>query len=92
MAKIIVNQLSDVDKSQVFEVVVIEGETKTNHSVIMDNSFYSKLNTSTSPIQVIQKSFEFLLERESKESILSEFNISIISRYFPKYEQVSKNF
>ena len=92
MAKIIVNQLIDIDKKLVFEVVVIDGATKTHHSVTMDSSFYSKLNTSTSPSQVIQKSFEFLLEREPKESILSEFNISIISRYFPEYKQVSKNF
>jgi hypothetical protein len=38
----------------------------------------------------VRRSFEFLLERESKESILSRFDLSLISRYFPEYEQEIK--
>ena len=92
MAEIIVNQISDLNKEYVFEVVVIEGNTKTYHSVTMSRSFYTFLNTKSSAREVIEKSFEFLLERESKESILSEFDLSVISRYFPEYKQISKNF
>ena len=40
--------------------------------------------------ELIKKSFEFLLERESKESILSSFDLPVISRYFPEYERVIK--
>jgi hypothetical protein len=29
---------------------------------------------------------EFLLEREPKESILTEFELPLIGRYFPEYE------
>ena len=39
------------------------------------------------PEELIRKSFEFLLEREPKESILSRFDLSVISRYFPEYER-----
>ncbi len=34
---------------------------------------------------LIEKSFEFLLEREPKESILNEFDIIVIVKYFPEY-------
>ena len=30
--------------------------------------------------------FEFLLARESNTSILSRFDLPVISRYFPEYE------
>ena len=37
--------------------------------------------------ELIKKSFEFLLEREPKESILSRFNLRIINQYFPEFEE-----
>ena len=38
------------------------------------------------PDELVRKSFEFLLAREPKESILRSFNLKIISNYFPEYE------
>jgi len=40
--------------------------------------------------ELIKKSFEFLLEREPKESILSRFRLQLINRYFPEFEKVIK--
>ena len=37
--------------------------------------------------ELIKKSFEFLLEREPKESILFRFNLRIIKQYFPEFEE-----
>ncbi len=37
------------------------------------------------PGSLVRRSFEFLLEREPKESILSSFGLSMIERYFPEY-------
>jgi hypothetical protein len=37
------------------------------------------------PQRLVTASFEFLLEREPKESILSRFALSVIERYFPDY-------
>jgi hypothetical protein len=45
---------------------------------------------SVQPEELIQKSFQFLLEREPKESILSRFDLSVISRYFPEFEREIK--
>lgn len=45
------------------------------------------------PEELIRKSFDFLLEREPKESILREFEVAAIARYFPDYEEaVRKGF
>jgi hypothetical protein len=36
---------------------------------------------------LVQKSFEFLLERESNTSILRSFDLPVIQRYFSEYER-----
>jgi hypothetical protein len=37
------------------------------------------------PARLVEASFDFLLEREPPESILSRFALSVIERYFPEY-------
>jgi hypothetical protein len=39
------------------------------------------------PDDLVRRSFEFLLAREPKESILERFELAVIGRYFPEYEQ-----
>ncbi len=69
-------------------VTVTEGAGKTVHTVTIERSYRDKLvGTEISPQQLVRKSFEFLLAREPKESILRSFNLTVISRYFPEYEQ-----
>jgi hypothetical protein len=36
--------------------------------------------------RLVEESFAFLLEREPRESILREFDLPVIGRYFPEYE------
>jgi len=36
--------------------------------------------------RVVRLSFEFLLEREPASSIMREFSLDVIQRYFPEYE------
>jgi len=38
-------------------------------------------------VDLVEASFAFLLEREPKESILRDFDLIVIGRYFPQYEQ-----
>ena len=40
------------------------------------------------PQDLVRASIAFLLEREPRESILREFDLSAIARYFPEYEVV----
>ena len=73
-----------------FEVIV-EGKTTTTHRVTLTHLYYQKLtNNQVSPEMLVEKSFEFLLDRENNTSILSRFDLPIIERYFPEYEETIK--
>jgi hypothetical protein len=39
------------------------------------------------PEQCLEAAFRFLLDREPKESILADFDVTVISRYFPEFER-----
>lgn len=71
-----------------FKVVISEpGGSSTQHWVTLEQSDYLRLSgEKASPEELVKESFRFLLEREPKESILSEFALPTISRYFPQYE------
>jgi hypothetical protein len=71
-----------------FEVVVEAGMT-TTHKVTLKPSYYEKLTKKlVKPEVLVEKSFKFLLERESNTSILRSFNLPVIGQYFPEYEKV----
>jgi hypothetical protein len=76
--------------STTFEVR-IEGETTTTHKVTVTAPYYEKLTGKrVSPEVLVEKSFRFLLDRESNTSILGRFDLPVIGRYFPEYERVIK--
>jgi hypothetical protein len=67
--------------------VTVKGGTTTTHTVAVDPSYHDKLTGgSVSAEKLVEKSFEFLLERESNTSILRTFDLPVIGRYFPEYE------
>ncbi len=68
--------------------VVVENRSMTSHMVSLQIPYYEKLTDNrVSPEELIEKSFEFLLEREPNTSILRSFELSIIGSYFPEYEE-----
>ena len=74
-----------------FEVVVDEDGTRTKHVVTLDDEYYKHLTKgNVTKKKLIKRSFEFLLKREPKESILSRFDLRIINTYFPEYEEKIK--
>lgn len=76
--------------STTFEVIV-EADTSTTHKVSVKPAYFEKLtNKRVTPEVLVEKSFEFLLERESNTSILRSFDLPIIGQYFPEYERVIK--
>lgn len=83
-------EIEKLDASH-FRVCVIEGGSKSTHKITLDPEDYARLaGGAVKAEELIRKSFEFLLERESKESILGRFDLSVISRYFPEYEREIK--
>ena len=73
--------------AETFEVTV-RASTTTTHTVKLTDDYYRKLTSGeVSPQTLIEKSFEFLLEREPNTSILSRFDLPLINRYFPEFEK-----
>jgi len=71
-----------------FQVRVIEGRSATSHRVMLSQADHERISGGkVEPAELIRRSFEFLLEHEPKESILSRFDLTVISRYFPSYER-----
>lgn len=67
--------------------VTVEGRRVTTHKVTVQPSYYEKLTGGRVTVEtLVEKSFEFLLERESNTSILRSFDLPVIGRYFPEYE------
>ena len=67
--------------------VVVKNRTTTTHKVTVDPAYHEKLTGGhVSAEKLVEKSFEFLLEREANTSILSSFDLPVIGRYFPEYE------
>ena len=68
-------------------VTVSEAGAQTTHVVTVDRSYLGRIAGPGVPVErLVEKSFEFLLAREPKESILRSFALPVISRYFPEYE------
>ena len=73
--------------TETFEVTVRETAT-TTHLVTLSQDYYQKLTGDRiSPETLIEKSFEFLLERESNTMILARFDLPVIADYFPEFEK-----
>jgi hypothetical protein len=69
------------------EARVREGSAETSHRVTLARDLLARLAPQESAEAFVQRCFAFLLERESKESILRHFDVSVISRYFPEFEK-----
>ena len=70
-----------------FEITV-KADQLTKHIVSVTDQMLLKLaNNKTSKEELLHFSFDFLLERESNTSILSSFDITVISKYFSEYKK-----
>ncbi len=92
MADIEVTQISKDEKGGVYRVNVSEHGSVSVHEVRVPAADFNVLTDGTmSEEQLLRASFEFLLEREPKESILRDFDIMTIARYFPEYPDAMKD-
>jgi hypothetical protein len=71
-----------------FLVRVVEEGSESSHQVTLNAEHYNRLTRGKiEPQELVRRSFQFLLEREPKESILGQFDLQVIARYFPEYER-----
>ena len=76
-----IKKLSD----DVFEVTVAKTSTTTHTVTITDQRLNDLTDNNVTKTQLLKFPFRFLLEREPNTSILSSFDINLISKYFSDY-------
>lgn len=68
--------------------VTVSSSATTTHEVSVEPAYAQKLTSGKiTTVELVKKSFEFLLERESNSSILRRFDLSVIANYFSEYER-----
>ncbi len=72
------------------EVTVEQGGMQSRHTVSVSAAELARLGRpdSTSPDELVERTFAFLLGREAPEQILPRFSISEVGRFFPDFESV----
>lgn len=87
MAEINVS-LTEAEDGWDAHVTVADEHGSSSHEVVLKQNEYQRLCEGRCPPEdLIRASFEFLLQREPKESILARFELPLIGRYFPEYER-----
>jgi hypothetical protein len=70
-----------------FQVVVDEDGSQSRHRVaVPEKDYLSLTGGKISREECLRAAFRFLLDREPKESILREFDLPVIRRYFPEFD------
>lgn len=71
-----------------FSVDVTQRGNQTTHRVSVPPDLLERWGVPEADHKVVvEESFAFLLEREPNTSILPEFELSVIGRYFPDYDR-----
>ena len=70
----------------VFQVTVADSMTTTHEVTVTDQSLTDLTENKMTKTQLLKFSFNFLLDREPNTSILSSFDINVISKYFSDYK------
>ena len=77
----------DPEDPDTYRVTVTDGGSESVHEVRAAQDDIAQLGGGAAAETVIAESFRFLLEREPQESIMAEFELPVISRFFPEYPQ-----
>ena len=71
--------------------VTVQSNTVTTHTVNLSDEVHKNLtNNKVTKEELLDFSFKFLLDREPNTSIMSSFELTVISRYFSDYEKSVK--
>ena len=83
MSEITVTSLEDGR----YAVRVRQGTATTNHTVTVPQELVEELGLhGVDGCAIVEASFAFLLEREPATSILADFPLDVIARYFPEFD------
>ena len=78
--------ISIIKQNEDVFTVKVANDVSTSHTVTITNQSLTDLtDNNVTKAQLLEFSFDFLLQREPNTSILSSFDINVISRYFSDY-------
>ena len=71
----------------IFDVIVRDTRGESRHRVtIQANEAQRWAKLGAAPPRCVEAAMRFLLDREPKESILSAFDMRVVRRYFPEFD------
>ena len=71
----------------VFDVIVRDARGESRHRVTIEaNEAERWAKLGAAPARCVEAVMRFLLDREPKESILSAFDMRVVRRYFPEFD------
>jgi hypothetical protein len=77
-----------IDNGWLCTTTVTDDRSATSHTVAVRAVDLERLAPADEdPTDLVRRSFDFLLAREPKEAILHSFDLPVIGRYFPEFEQ-----
>ena len=75
------------DDPLAFKVTVVEERRQHRYDVSVSCADFGRLTDGNcEPELLVRAAFRFLLDREPQEAIMSSFNVTVISSYFPEFE------
>lgn len=84
-------QVNETDQPRVYQVELDQDGTVTRHRVTVPQDLASLGLPDADHRALVRESFSFLLEHEPPSAILPEFDLTVISRYFPGYpDEISR--
>ncbi|MGM0482503.1 MAG: hypothetical protein ACQEP6_01410 [Patescibacteria group bacterium] len=83
----VIEKIAD-EEGWVFHVLVIDDKSESEHSVSLTKETFKRLGGDRGASDLVREAFEFLLQKEPKESIFKSFDVSEISDHFPEFEDV----
>jgi hypothetical protein len=77
----------DPARALTFDIVVRDARGESRHRVTIEADEARRwAELGAKPSHCVEAAMRFLIDHEPKESILSAFDISVIRRYFPEFD------
>jgi hypothetical protein len=88
MSDVTISVTPDTAHRLSFDVVIRDTHGESRHRVMMqadEAERWAKLGAG--PSRCVEAAIQFLIDREPKEAILSAFDMGVIRRYFPEFDE-----
>ena len=73
-------------------VTLADERGSAEHTVDLTSADLARLAPGANdPVDLVRRSFEFLLAHEPRDAILRTFDLTVIGRYFPDYERAIRS-